>query len=259
MTQKGDQFFIKLPSIKAMEGLMMMNGRTLCNGLTPKFARLEVKMELEEIFSWVAMDLKAQERSSTIAKVSRAWPTVEEARNKPKKFAYEVNSSDPSRAASAASPNANSGGPRPPSPRVDRSDPPLQPTHSTSSSQYGADPSQQGKGGGSFNQTAKGKGKGGKGKGFGKGKGDGKGKGSPNNDWRGGRGSQDNGVRGRSRSPSSGCFNCGQEGHLRKDCKSAPRARSRSPNSNACLACGELGHWKNECPKMSSPGGDNRQ
>ena len=90
ITQKGNYFFVRLPSVRAMEGLMMMNGRTLNNGLAPKFARLEVKMELEEIFSWVAMDLKAQERSSTIAKVSRAWPTVEESKARPKIFSYEV-------------------------------------------------------------------------------------------------------------------------------------------------------------------------
>ena len=50
-------------------------------------------------------------------------------------------------------------------------------------------------------------------------------------------GSRNSGLKGRR------CFNCGQTGHLSRDC-------TLPPGNTACYKCGKDGHKSNECPNV---------
>ncbi|KAG2839338.1 hypothetical protein PC129_g2849 [Phytophthora cactorum] len=52
------------------------------------------------------------------------------------------------------------------------------------------------------------------------------------------------------------CHNCGQGGHLRRDCPEAPSQEGGFGSYNsgaACFGCGKVGHLKRDCP--TSAGG----
>lgn len=52
------------------------------------------------------------------------------------------------------------------------------------------------------------------------------------------------------------CHNCGQGGHLRRDCSEAPSHEGNGGGYNtnaACFGCGKTGHLKRDCP--TSAGG----
>jgi hypothetical protein len=53
------------------------------------------------------------------------------------------------------------------------------------------------------------------------------------------RGARSRSPRGRSPSPRNACFQCGETGHFRSECKLPPM----------CFNCQEQGHYARECPK----------
>ncbi|KAG0432041.1 hypothetical protein HPB47_021230, partial [Ixodes persulcatus] len=53
---------------------------------------------------------------------------------------------------------------------------------------------------------------------------------------------------------SRGCFKCGEEGHMSRECPSADSGGGRS-GGRGCFKCGEEGHMSRECPNADSSGG----
>ena len=45
----------------------------------------------------------------------------------------------------------------------------------------------------------------------------------------------------------SGCFNCGEEGHMKTQCPKPAKSR-------ACFRCGQEGHSKLDCPNPPADG-----
>jgi hypothetical protein len=51
-------------------------------------------------------------------------------------------------------------------------------------------------------------------------------------------------------SPGIVCFNCGEKGHLKKDCTSP---RKEMKHRVRCYNCGKVGHMAFECPEPDKP------
>jgi len=71
----------------------------------------------------------------------------------------------------------------------------------------------------------------------------------------GGRG-RGGGGRGGGGGGGRSCFNCGDEGHMSRECTKPKTGRGGSNGgSRACFKCGEEGHMSRECPKGGGGGG----
>ncbi|KAG1685247.1 putative ATP-dependent RNA helicase DDX4 [Nymphon striatum] len=51
------------------------------------------------------------------------------------------------------------------------------------------------------------------------------------------------------------CFNCGESGHMSREC---PNPKKGGGNDRGCFNCGESGHMSRECPNPKKSGGDDR-
>jgi hypothetical protein len=216
---RGENFVVFLGSSRAFEALMMMNGRMLRSGHTPKFTKFEVKMTCEEVFEFVATELKVQEHSATIGKIHRGftpgYPDPEETRKG--RRLHEVSTSSPpaSTGEVGCTPQAPRYPPRERSntpPRPHRNNPPPSSRVSPRRDSTSVGPS---------------------GAPTGKGKGKGKGKGEPGKGGKGGR-------------PPSPFRSRTPEGP-------GPFSARGVPYDN-CKWCGEPGHWHRECPHFDRDG-----
>ena len=119
MVSQGENFLVRLSGSSQVDAAMSMNGRALADGRTPRFHRQEVKMAMEEIFSWVSTELKTQERSSNLAKAApNAWSSRDDNR-RPSRHTYAVEAQvDPRTPEKRPDPKpAPPSQPPPPSPR----------------------------------------------------------------------------------------------------------------------------------------------
>ncbi|KAH9383081.1 hypothetical protein HPB48_023811 [Haemaphysalis longicornis] len=53
---------------------------------------------------------------------------------------------------------------------------------------------------------------------------------------------------------SRGCFNCGEDGHMSRDCPNPQQERRKG-----CFKCGEDGHMSRDCPQAGGEGGDSER
>ena len=70
---QGTSYHIHIPTPEAAQKILQFNGRTLVSGLTISLTPVERKPPLEEIFSFVAGELKVQEESNSCAQVFGGW------------------------------------------------------------------------------------------------------------------------------------------------------------------------------------------
>ena len=249
VTTKGEQFIVAVANKAAMEALLACNGRTAetpQGTVGPRITTMEATMNLEEIATFIEKDLRTQDRSSQIAKVSTVWQENAKVRAVERKPATPAVAPVPD-ATPTAKPSTPTSAQRPVTPtrretgnnrRNDRiegnwwSDQPRGGGGRSGGGWYGGYAEQErGRTNGEGGKGGKGGGKGGKGKGN---DGKGKGKGGDRSVSRERQGASDQsgrgGTRRRSATPSreQPCHNCGSPLHWRMECP-APSARPGTP------------------------------
>jgi hypothetical protein len=246
---KGEQYVVGVADKAAMDALLNCNGRTVetpQGTMSPRFTLVEAAMELKEISDVVERELRTQDKSSQIAKVSTIWQENAKVRAVDRKPAAPApvaeapppaaKPSTPAAAQRPATPTRRDGGYR----RNDHNEGNWWSDWPRTGGGY------QGNTWWDGNERGRAKGDGGKGNGKGKG-GNGKGKGKGKGDRSSSRDRQatteQNGrgtSRRRSGTPSEEqrCRNCDSPLHWERDCP-MPSTRPRTPTRSAAGSGGQ--------------------